>query len=681
MQILITGVAGLIGSRLADYIIDNTEDKVIGIDDLSGGYIENVNSKVEFYNRDLSEDNISDIFETHDIDVVYHFACYAAEGLSPFMRKFNYQNNILSTVNIINNCINHKIKRLVYASSMSIYGHGKKNGEIFDETLPYAPIDPYAVSKMACEYDIKIAGEQHGLDYVIIRPHNCYSDDTEILTENGWKLFKDLDPSEKVMTLNKETMTMEYNSPTDYQKFFVDDYMYHFCTQGVDMLVTGDHNMITRSSSINKIQKISAEEIYNNPSKYYYYETLKSGYTYDTGIEDDIIIPEVKDSKGRPMTNNHQNGGEKRIKAEDWFSFLGWYISEGSCFKTPSNYIVDISQYETIHSQFCDEIKSLIKRMGFNYYATKTDIKIHSKQLYMFIKSIFGDVKCDKKFIPRDYLNYSRKCLYKLFDSLMKGDGYLDGTGYNTSSIQMANDFCELLLKIGKCGTIRRKSEEFKGTYDVHICKNTNPAFGDNYTKKINCEKVRYSGYVYDLTVPNHIIYVRRNGKCCWGSNCFGMKQNIWDKYRNVLGIWMYQTLNNEPMLIYGDGEQTRAFSYIDNILPCLYRCATDPKVSRETINLGGIKQFTINQACEILQSITGYDKVVHMEQRHEVKFAVPTYQKSIDLLDYKEEISFEEGLKRMWEWAKVQPMRTRKVWDTYEITDKLYKYWKDVKH
>jgi UDP-glucose 4-epimerase len=143
----------------------------------------------------------------------------------------------------------------------------------------------------------------------------------------------------------------------------------------------------------------------------------------------------------------------------------------------------------------------------------------------------------------------------------------------------------------------------------------------------------------------------------------------------------MYQILNDEPMLIYGDGEQTRAFSYIDNCLPCFYRAGFDPTLSRETINLGGIKPYTINQACETLQKITGYDKVVHMEARHEVKFAVPTYQKSIDMLGYKEEISFEDGLRQMWDWAKVQPMRSRKVWDEYEVNDKLYKYWKDDKH
>ena len=85
MNIVITGVAGLLGSRFADWIIENTSNSVIGIDNLSGGYIENVNPSAAFYKRDLVTDDISDIFEKRQVDLVYHFAAYAAEGLSPFI--------------------------------------------------------------------------------------------------------------------------------------------------------------------------------------------------------------------------------------------------------------------------------------------------------------------------------------------------------------------------------------------------------------------------------------------------------------------------------------------------------------------------------------------------------------------------------------------------------------------
>lgn len=332
-KVLITGVAGLLGARMADWILENKpEYEVIGIDSLFGGYIENVNQNIRFYKRDLAVDNISDIFEKHDFEYVFHFAAYAAEGLSPFMRKFNYSNNVLSTVAIINECITHNVKRLIYTSSMSVYGWGNEQGVRFYEVDQPRPIDPYAISKYACEMDIQVAGEQHGLDWCIIRPHNVY-----------------------------------------------------------------------------------------------------------------------------------------------------------------------------------------------------------------------------------------------------------------------------------------------------------------------------------------------------------GIGQNIWDKYRNVLGIWMYQILNNLPLSVYGDGKQTRAFSYIEDCLESFWNAAVLDEASKQIINVGGINSHTINEAAEMLCEITGYDKlnIKHLEPRHEVKWCVPSYQKSIDVLGYTERTTLKEGLTKMWEWAKKQPNRERYKWDNYEITKGLYSYWK----
>ena len=140
--------------------------------------------------------------------------------------------------------------------------------------------------------------------------------------------------------------------------------------------------------------------------------------------------------------------------------------------------------------------------------------------------------------------------------------------------------------------------------------------------------------------------------------NIYGEKQNIWDKYRNVLGIWMNKILHNDDILIYGDGEQTRAFTYIKDNLQCLWNAAVFPSASKQIINLGGIIPYTINEAAKILCDITGYDKIKHVEQRHEVKWAVPTYQKSIDILGFEHKTNLEKGLENMWEWAKQQPQR-----------------------
>lgn len=331
MNILITGVAGLLGSRLADWILINKpEYSVFGIDDLSGGYEDNINPKIKFYKSNLVTDSISEIFSIHKFKYVFHFAAYAAEGLSPFIRAYNYDNNLKSTAKIINESINHNVQRLVFTSSMAVYGHGEK--KLFDESQIPAPIDPYGVAKYACEMDIKIAGEQHGLDWCIIRPHNVY-----------------------------------------------------------------------------------------------------------------------------------------------------------------------------------------------------------------------------------------------------------------------------------------------------------------------------------------------------------GINQNIWDKYRNVLGIWMYQYIKGKPMTIFGSGLQTRAFSYVDDSLEPLWKAALNKDASKQIINLGGIHSSSIIDANKVLKQVIGdTTKPVFFEKRHEVEHAIPTYQKSIDILNFKHETDLKQGLSKMWEWAKKQPDRNQFIWPSFEVDKKIYSYWKN---
>lgn len=185
MTILITGVAGLIGSRLAKWIVENTKHGIVGVDDLSGGYFENVPPSIDFHSFDCgNKNNMGWIFKHYKPDIVYHFAAYAAEGLSPFIRTFNYTNNLIATANIVNLCIQQEVKRLVFASSMAVYGDGHPP---FHETDDTRPCDPYANAKLACEMDIKIAGQQHRLDWCIVRPHNVYGEG-----QNLWDKYRNV---------------------------------------------------------------------------------------------------------------------------------------------------------------------------------------------------------------------------------------------------------------------------------------------------------------------------------------------------------------------------------------------------------------------------------------------------------------------------------------------------------
>lgn len=326
MKVLVTGCAGLIGSNFCKWLGSSID--IVGVDDLSGGYLEQVPGHVTFIKADLTSPDGQAAIEAHfPVDYVFHFAAYAAEGLSPFIRQFNYKNNTLATVFLVNMAIKHNVKRFVFTSSMAVYGDHEP--PFHEEQIP-RPIDSYGIAKYACEMDLRVAWEQHGLEYCIIRPHNVY-----------------------------------------------------------------------------------------------------------------------------------------------------------------------------------------------------------------------------------------------------------------------------------------------------------------------------------------------------------GPGQNIWDPYRNVLGIWMYQAHKGLPMTIYGDGTQCRAFSYIDDIMEPLLKAALDPRGRNQIINLGGKKETRLIDACKAVGTVTGAPEYVHLEPRHEVKLAWSTYEKSVDLLDYNETVPLEEGLGRMWAWVGTQPSRERKLWDSYELEKGIYSFWK----
>ena len=170
MKIFVTGCAGLLGANYTRHLLANGHH-VVGIDDLSGGYKAFVAKGENFEFRKFNLERrkkVVELYEEHNPDVLVHFAAYAAEGLSPFIRNFNYRNNLICSANLINECINHKTK-MIFTSSMAVYG-GQQTP--FTEDKQPQPIDPYGVAKYAVECDLKMAQEQFGLRYNIVRPHN-----------------------------------------------------------------------------------------------------------------------------------------------------------------------------------------------------------------------------------------------------------------------------------------------------------------------------------------------------------------------------------------------------------------------------------------------------------------------------------------------------------------------------
>jgi UDP-glucose 4-epimerase len=170
---LVTGGAGFIGSHVTNELILSGHT-VIVLDDLSGGFRENVHHKAVFVQGSVTDHVLLEkLFADHKFDYVFHLAAYAAEGLSHFIKRFNYSNNLIGSVNLINESVKHKVKCFVFTSSIAVYGALKP--PMKEEMIPM-PEDPYGIAKLAVEQDLKVTHEMFGLDYIIFRPHNVYGE-------------------------------------------------------------------------------------------------------------------------------------------------------------------------------------------------------------------------------------------------------------------------------------------------------------------------------------------------------------------------------------------------------------------------------------------------------------------------------------------------------------------------
>jgi len=168
MHIFITGVAGFLGSNLADFYL-NKGFKVSGCDNLVGGDKSNVNSKVVFHKGNCENLTFMTDIIQNDVDVLCHAAAYAHEGLSSISPTIICNNNVTGSVAVFTAAIRKKVKRIVYCSSMARYG----NIQIpYKEDDILKPVDPYGVSKVAAENILKILCDTHGVEYNIAVPHN-----------------------------------------------------------------------------------------------------------------------------------------------------------------------------------------------------------------------------------------------------------------------------------------------------------------------------------------------------------------------------------------------------------------------------------------------------------------------------------------------------------------------------
>jgi hypothetical protein len=340
----------------------------------------------------------------------------------------------------------------------------------------------------------------------------CYSEDTEILTEKGWTLLKNIVENKekiKVATLNTEKNIVEYQYPDKYYKFNINEKILHQKGKRVDFQVTSEHNIWCRTH--NKKYRGNRNFEFYKANKLPRDVEYKKDFPFKGEKIEYFTIPELKtfyiDRWGNKREKLYK---AKKVKMNDWLEFLGWYISEGS-LRSKSE--VCISQYEKVNKYKVNLIKNCLKRLGWKYNYYKNTFILWFPQLANYLR-ILGDSY--NKYIPREFFNLDINQLQKLLDSLMLGDGH--NNRYSTVSKQLADDVQELILKCGNSANVIKNCQNI---YSVHIDKRS---FSRPNKTKDNREWIDYNGNVYCLQVPNHLLYVRRNGKGLWSGNSYYTK-------------------------------------------------------------------------------------------------------------------------------------------------------------
>ncbi len=360
--------------------------------------------------------------------------------------------------------------------------------------------------------------------YSILRnSYRCYSEDTEALTSDGWKLVSDITMDDDVATLNPITNTLEFQRPIETFAYDYSGKMFHQSGRYIDLLVTPNHNMWVKLPG-RKIQAFEFVEAQKLPRHVLYKRDCK----WEGKEANEFILPSI----------THGNGFIRTVKSlnmDDWLAFLGIYLSEGSCYRKKGGTkqaSVTITQNQ---GPKLDKMKKVISNLGYNYWERKdgirSDLVISDLQLYEYLHPLGH---AHNKYIPTEFKQLSSRQLNILLDSLIMGDGTFLPCGtrlYYTVSNKLADDVSELMLKTGKCPNKRplsRKTSMGKGNCWV-IAETNSREKGGNWVNLIKNQQkyIDYKGDVYCIEVPNHIIYVRRNGKSCWCGNSYYFKKNL----------------------------------------------------------------------------------------------------------------------------------------------------------
>jgi len=347
---------------------------------------------------------------------------------------------------------------------------------------------------------------------------DCYSDDTEILTEDGWKLFRNVTYEDKIATLNDKGF-LEYQLPNKIISYKYKGKMMKVNSKQIDLLVTPNHKMyVAKSKGANKYGSFNLERVEDIFRKHVKY---KKNAKWKGNNPEYFTLPSVNEKKSK--YSNYYIKEEINIPIKTWLEFFGYFISEGST----SYNKVSISQTDKDERKI---VKNCLDKLPFKWKILDNQFYTNNRQLFLYLKQFD---KAYEKHIPKWIRNLSPGLLEIFVESYFLGDGWNKGPKA-TSSKRLADNLQEIFLKTNTSSNISIKNRKgdlggningrrIKYNHDYYyfsrITKHNEPRVNHHRTFGASNEWIEYDGEIWCVTVPNHIIYVRRNGKPCWSGN------------------------------------------------------------------------------------------------------------------------------------------------------------------
>ena len=347
---------------------------------------------------------------------------------------------------------------------------------------------------------------------------NCYSDDTELMTNMGWKLFKDLKGDELIFSLNPINKKPEWVRFVNFIRSEYKGKMIHFNNKSLDLLVTPEHKMIY----LNKTSGLITD------NKFAYEYSKNNGGLYRSSEYNSIDVKNIQI-------------GNKEVDFDLFCEFMGYYLSDGSVSMTRNNQF-KITKSLSKNKDTFQSIHALMSKMPFKSNPYKEGFYVNDSDFYEYLIQ-FG--KSAEKYIPNEILNCSPRQMGIFLSAFVKCDGNIKKpksfignrgnifepkketrTFFSTSKL-LASQLGELIVKTGKrpsfyIDKVEGKEKQFKN--GMYVINNNLIRVTECHSKSstvFNKNEVDYNGYVYDIELErNHIFYVRRNGKAVWGSNC-----------------------------------------------------------------------------------------------------------------------------------------------------------------